>query len=164
VVGVGEPVVDRRQVEVEKKRVYAPLKRKNGMDWKELNAGVCRVMQDYCGELKNEELLKIGLKWFDELEAGEAATAFARNPHELSRLLEVFNIMTNGRMIMEACRARKASNTYLGFNRLDYPEVDLPEWQKWVTVKQDEGKVRVGELALDYHGDLKKNYESHCGL
>ena len=164
VVGVGEPLVDRRQVEVEKKRVYAPVERKNGMDWKELNAGVCRVMQDYCGELKNEELLKIGLKWFDELEAGEAATAFARNPHELSRLLEVFNIMTNGRMIMEACRARKASNTYLGFTRLDYPEVDPPEWQKWVTVKQDGGKVCVDELALDYHGDLKKNYESHCGL
>jgi succinate dehydrogenase/fumarate reductase flavoprotein subunit len=163
VIGAGEPEIDRKQVEIEKARVYAPLQQK-GMDWKELNAGVCRVMQDYCGELKSEELLKIGLNWFDELEAGEAATACARNPHELMRLLEVFSIMSNGRMIMEACRARKASNPSLGFTRLDYPEVDPPEWRKWITIKQDAGKVKVGELALDYYGDLKRNYEAHCGL
>ena len=52
-----------------------PVRRKSGMDWKELNAGVCRVMQDYCGELKSEETLKIGLKWFDEIEAGEMQLA-----------------------------------------------------------------------------------------
>ncbi|MFC2014966.1 FAD-dependent oxidoreductase [Chloroflexota bacterium] len=159
-----EPDADRRQIEAEKARVYAPLQRKDGIHWKELNAGVCRVMQDYCGALKSEELLKIGLKWFDEIEAGEAASACARNPHELLRMLEVFNILTNGQMIMEACRARKASNAHLGHLRLDYPEVDPPEWQKWVIIRQDEGKVKVGELALDYHGDMKKNYEAHCGL
>ena len=96
-------------------------------------------------------MLKIGLRWLDELEAGEAATACARNPHELLRLLEVFNVMTVGRMIFEACRARKASNAPLGFWRTDYPEVDPPEWQKWVTIKLDEGQVRVGELPLDYY-------------
>jgi len=98
------------------------------------------------------------------MEAGEAAAAFARNPHELSRLLEVFNIMTVNRMILEACRARKASHTYLHFERVDYPEVDSPEWHKWVTVKQEEGEVIAGKLPLDYHGDLKKNYDSHCGI
>ncbi|MFC2011584.1 FAD-dependent oxidoreductase [Chloroflexota bacterium] len=164
VMGADEPTIERKQVEAEKARVYAPLLRQDGMDWKELNAGVCRVMQDYCGELKSEEILKIGLKWFDELEAGEAATAFARNPHELGRLLEVFSIITNGKMIMEACRARKATIPDLGFTRTDYPKIDPPEWRKWVTVKLDEGKVKAGELPLDYHGDLKKNYETHCGL
>ena len=162
--GAEEPVIDRPQVDAEKTRVYAPLHRRGGFHWKDLNAGVCKVMQDYCGELKNEELLNLGLKWLDELEASEATAAFARNPHELLRLLEVFNIMTAGRMILEACRARRASNSYLDFKRLDYPEVDPPEWRKWVTVRLDEGKVRVGELALDYHGDMVKNYEAHCGL
>ncbi len=95
------------------------------MDWKELNSGVCKIIQGYCGELKNEELLKIGLEWLDELEAGEVANARARNPHELLRLLEVFNIITVGRMMFEASRARKASSTNLGFIRTDYPEVDL---------------------------------------
>lgn len=162
--GADEPSSDRRQIDTEKTRVYAPLYRESGMDWKELNAGICKILQDYCGELKNEELISIGLKWLDELEAGEAATARARNPHELFRVLEVFNIITVGRMMFEASRARKASNTRLGFIRTDYPEVDPPEWQKWVTIKLDDGNVKVGELPLDYYGDMEKNYEAHCGI
>ena len=47
--GMGEQEADRRQIDMEKARVYAPVQRKNGIHWKELNAGVCRVMQDYCG-------------------------------------------------------------------------------------------------------------------
>jgi hypothetical protein len=161
--GAGEPVLDRKQVEIEKARVYAPVLRKTGMEWKELNAGVCKVMQDYCGAIKSETQLKLGLKWFAEIEAGEAASAFARNPHELVRVLEVFNILTNGEMIMEGCRARKAGATALGFTRSDYPEMDAADWQKWVTVKLDEGRVKTGDLPLDYHGDMEKNYAAHSG-
>ncbi len=158
---VEESDVDRHQIEAEKARVYAPIRRKNGMDWKELNAGVCKVMQDYCGELKSEELLRIGLKWFDEMEEGEVQTSFARNPHELGRLLEVFNIITVGQMIMEGSRARKCTSPSLGFFRPDYPQVDPPEWQKWVTVRMDNGVVKTGELAKEYHGDMVRNYEIH---
>ena len=159
--GATEVAINRQQVEAEKARVYAPAKRKNGIEWKELNAGACKVMQDYCSAVKSETLLKLGLKWFEEIEVGEAASAFARNPHELVRVLEVFNIITNGKMIMEGCRARKASNSALGFTRSDYPQVNPPDWQKWVTIKQDQGKVKTGELALDYQGNLEKNYKAH---
>ncbi len=162
--GAGEPEIDRRQVDAEKTRAYAPVQREGGMEWKELNMGICKVMQDYCGEVKNEELLKLGLKWLDEIERGEATTAFARNPHELVRVLEVFNILTNGQMIMEASRARKASNSSLGFMRSDYPEIDPPEWRKWITIKQDQGTIKTGELPLDFHGDLEKNYQENCQL
>ena len=65
---------------------------------------------------------------------------------------------------MEACRARKASNSRLGFTRTDYPELDPPEWNKWVTVKQVDGIIKVGELPLNFYGDLVKYYEAHCGL
>jgi succinate dehydrogenase/fumarate reductase flavoprotein subunit len=155
---------DRRQIDLEKARVYAPVFRKSGMDWKELNAGVCKVMQDYCGELKNEETLKIGLQYFNEIETGEVNSACARTPHELSRMLEVFNILTVGKMIFEGCRARRSSNPYLGFNRTDFPEIDPPEWHKWVTVKMDGEQVKSNLLPLDYYGDVKKNYDAHCGL
>jgi succinate dehydrogenase/fumarate reductase flavoprotein subunit len=162
--GASEPVVDRVQVKAEIDRIYAPVKRRSGMDWKELNAGVCKIMQDYCGAEKNETLLKIGLKWFAETEKGEANQVIARNPHELVRVLEVFNILTNGQMIMEGCRARKASNTYLGFTRLDYPGMNTPEWRKWTTVKMVDNIVKAGDLPLDYHGDPVRNYEKHAGL
>ena len=162
--GADEPTIDRRQVEAEKARVYHPVARTDGIHWKELNAGVCKIMQDYCGETKTEEMLKLGLKWHDELEAGEAATACARTPHELLRLLEVYNIMTINRVILESCRARRASNTRMNFKRLDSPAVDLPEWNKWITIKLDNDLVTTGSLPLDYHGDMAKNYEAHCRL
>ena len=162
--GADEMGIDRRQIDAEKARVYAPVYRKNGMNWKELNAGICKILQDYCGELKNEEILTIGLKWLDELEAGEATSVRARNPHELYRVLEVYNIITVGRMMFEASRARKASSSHLDFTRTDYPEVDPPEWHKWVTIKLDGGEVKISELAIDYYGDMEKNYQDHCGL
>jgi succinate dehydrogenase/fumarate reductase flavoprotein subunit len=162
--GVSEPVADPRQIAAEKARVLAPLYRSQGIEWKELHAGVCKVMQDYCGEVKSEELLKLGLKWLDEITAGEAQTASARNPHELMRLLEVFNIMTHNRLILEACRARRATHTRLGFDRVDFPVVDAPEWDQWLTMKLVDGQAQSGKLPLDYHGDLKKNYDAHCAL
>ena len=48
--------------------------------------------------------------------------------------------------------------------RSDYPELDPPEWHKWVTIKQVDGEVAVGERPLDFWGDLRENYETHCGL
>jgi succinate dehydrogenase/fumarate reductase flavoprotein subunit len=161
--GTNQAEVDRPQVSAEKTRVYAPVLRKNGMHWKELNAGACKIMQDYCGELKTEETLSIGLQWFNELEAGEASETIARNPHELGKVLEVSNIITNGKMILEGYLARKSSNPYLGFTRLDYPLIDPPEWHKWVTVKQVDGQVKAGSLPLDYCGDMRQNYEEHRG-
>jgi succinate dehydrogenase/fumarate reductase flavoprotein subunit len=121
-------------------------------------------MQDYCGAIKSENELRLGLKWFEEIWEGEAAAAIARNPHELVRVLEVFNIITNGEMIMEGCRARKSGASALGFTRSDYPEMDQAEWKKWVTVKLDQGKVKTGEFPLDYYGDMEKNYRAHAGL
>jgi succinate dehydrogenase/fumarate reductase flavoprotein subunit len=159
-----EPVIERSQVDAEKARVYAPVQRRDGIDWKELEAGIARVMQDYCGPVKNEQLLNLGLKWLDEIKEGEAAELFARNPHELMRAIEVLDIHTVGEMVIQASLARKASNGLLGFKRSDYPEENPPEWQKWITTRLVDGKVKVGELPLNFWGPMKENYEAHCGL
>lgn len=158
------PVIDSGQVQAEKVRVYAPVKRKSGIDWKELIAGLGRVMQEYCAVYKNEEIMKIGLRWVKELREGEAITVYARNPHELMRCLEAFSKITFAEMVLHASLARKASSSMLDFFRSDYPEVDAPEWHKWVTIKQVDGDVKVGELPLGYWRPLKENYEAHCGL
>jgi hypothetical protein len=159
------PVIDRGQVAGEKVRVYAPLRRTDGVEWKELNAGICRVMQEWCGDRKSEELLKIGLVWLKELREGEATKAYARNPHELMRVLESFTILTVGEMILHACLARKASNKWLHFYRTDYPEVDPPEWDKYITIRLENGAVKTRELPLFYWlkppnaPTYKENYE-----
>ena len=78
-----EPSIERQQVDVEKARVYAPIHRRDGMGWKELKAGLCKIMQDYCGESKNEEALRMGLRWLSSLRESEIASAYARNPTSL---------------------------------------------------------------------------------
>ncbi len=162
--------IDRKQVAEEKARVYAPVMRKDGIGWKELRAGLCRIMQDYCGEFKSEGTLRLGLEWIRSVRESEGATAFARNPHELCRVLECYTHMTVGEIIMQASLARKASSTLLDFKRLDYPEVDPPEWNKIVTIRKENGRIKTGDLPLRYWlllpnaASCEENYRKHCEL
>jgi succinate dehydrogenase/fumarate reductase flavoprotein subunit len=166
----GEPVIDRKQVEAEKTRVYAPVMRQSGVGWKELRAGLCRIMQDYCGESRSEEVLKMGLRWLNSIRESEASMAYARNPHELARTLENFTHLTVSEIVMHASLARQASSMELEFKRIDYPKMDPPEWQKYITLRQEKGEVKVGERPLKYWllppnaPTYEENYNKHCGL
>ncbi len=153
--------IPREQVSIEKARVYAPVKRAAGMDWKELHAGIARTMQYFCSEYKTEPLFRMGLDSLRDIEERWAPTLFAPDPHKLVRSLEDLSILTHAQIIMHASRARKASSRFLGFHRIDYPQLDPPEWRKFVTVKQENGKVKIGMRELDYCGNLKANYEKH---
>jgi hypothetical protein len=167
---VDQPEIDKKQVETEKSRIYALVNRKEGMGWKEVKAGLCRVMQDYCGEFKSENTLKMGLDFLDSIRESEVANLYARNPHELARSLECLTHITLGEMVIHASLARKASSRKFGFKRLDYPAIDPPEWNKYVTIRQENGGVRVGDLPprywlqSPYAPDYKENYNQHCSL
>jgi succinate dehydrogenase/fumarate reductase flavoprotein subunit len=143
---------------------------KHNIGWKELNAGICRIMQDHCGEYRSEETLKAGLRLLKELRESEAAMLYASTPHELGRALECFTIMTVGEIAIQASLARKASSAFLNLNRLDFPQKDPAEWQKLLPIKQVDGKVKVGELPCDYHlrspyaPTYTENYRLHAGI
>jgi hypothetical protein len=78
------------------------------------------------------------------------------------RSIEDLSLLTHGQIVLNASLARKASSRALSFNRIDYPQMDPPEWNKFVTVKLlPNGKVGAGELPLNYAGDLKANYEAN---
>jgi succinate dehydrogenase/fumarate reductase flavoprotein subunit len=165
-----EPMLDRKQVEAEKERAYRPIKQgKNGVGWKELNVAIARVMQDYCGKYKNERTLTRGLSLLNELKENEGATAYAANPHELGRTLECFSLITLGEMVMQASLLRKCSTAYLDFYRLDYPQMDPPEWEKHLPMRQEDGRVKARELPLDFHlrspyaSSYEENYALHAG-
>ncbi len=152
---------DRDQVAYEKSRICEPLKLDQGIGWKALNAAVARIMQHHCGALKSDLLLRTGLDRLQNIKENEAARLMARNPHEWMRSLEVLNILTNADLILHSASARKAGCRYLHFQRSDYPEVDPPEWQVFVTVKRRGGCVTVEKIPLDYYGSVKQNYEAY---
>ena len=168
--GVNPPEIDRKQVEEAKFFTYAPVGKSGTIGWKELQAGLCRIMQDYCGEYKNEDILRHGLWWLNSIRESEVEKTYIRNPHELGRYLECMMRMTVGEIMMHASLARKASSPSLDFKRTDYPQNDPPEWKKFVTVKMEDGDVKVGSLPLNYWllppyaSTYEENYEKHKGF
>jgi succinate dehydrogenase/fumarate reductase flavoprotein subunit len=152
--------ISLEQVVREKDRVYAPVKRDDGIDWKELHAGISKAMQYFCSEFKDEQLLNMGLGALKEIEDVHVPRLYTLDPHKLMRTIEDLNLLDHGRIIFNASLARRASSRMLNFFRIDYPQVDPPEWQKFVTVKLENGKVKAGELPFGYWGDMKANYEA----
>ena len=154
-------LADAEQVSLEQTRIHSLLVGFGGVEWKELNATIACIMKDHCGARKSAEGLAQGLVKLREIRRNEALHLRPRNPHELTRTLEVLNILTNAELVVHACMAREASAKYLLFKRSDYPRVDPPDWSKFVTVKLENGRVVEGSLPLDYYGPLEENYEAH---
>jgi succinate dehydrogenase/fumarate reductase flavoprotein subunit len=150
------------QAEREKERVYAPLHNNpsTAIGWKELNMGIAKTMQNYCGEIKRNELLNIGLRRLEEYESKVVPDTFAYNPHELTRLLEVIDILTVSKLILHSCLARKTSVPALCFDRGDNLVAGTGD-KNLIIVKQVNGQVVVSEKPAGFFGDLKENYEKH---
>ena len=112
----------------------------------------------------------MGLRWLNSIRESEASRAYARNPHELARTLECFTRLTVGEIVMNASLNRKASSKALGLNRLDYPAIDPPEWKKLITMRLENGDIKVGERPVDYQlqspnaSTYEENYRRHCSL
>jgi succinate dehydrogenase/fumarate reductase flavoprotein subunit len=156
-----EPKISREQVDREKARVYAPVKRSSGIDWKELHAGVSRVMQYYVSEYRTKNLLTMGLNSLQKIEKESVPQLFAMDPHKLMRCQEDVSILTYAQIITQASLARNASSVPLNFQRIDYPALDPPEWNKFVTLKMVDDKVKIGDLPLAFWGNMKEHYEAH---
>jgi len=159
--------VERKQVDEIKQRLYAPATRKDGIGWKEFKQGLARIMQDNVGEQKSKSVLEHALNMLQSVKEGEFEELYARNPHELVRVHECYTSMVLAEMVIRASLAREASNTFLNFSRYDFPEVNQPEWDKYITVKELDGKPVIGELPLryflkgQYSGDWAENYHKY---
>jgi succinate dehydrogenase/fumarate reductase flavoprotein subunit len=156
-----KPFISSEQVVKEKARVYAPIKRDDGLEWKELHTGIATAMQHFCSEYKTELLLNMGLDSLRNIEDKWVPKLYAADPHKLSRCLEDLSILTIAQVIVHASLARKASSRFLELQRIDYPELDPPEWSKFLTVKLENGTLKSGERPLNYWGNPVKNYEFH---
>jgi succinate dehydrogenase/fumarate reductase flavoprotein subunit len=163
--------LDRLQIETEKKRVYASVRRTDGIGWKEFKNGCCRVMQDHCTEYKTDKLLRQGIQWFESIRESEMPMLRARNPHELGKVLECYAQLECSEMTLYASLARKAGTKVFDFKRTDYPEYDPPEYDVFITVSCDEnGNYITDKLPLDYYlqapceSDFKSNYEKYASL
>jgi succinate dehydrogenase/fumarate reductase flavoprotein subunit len=159
--GVDRAPVSPDQVAFEKARIYAPINRSEGIDWKELHAGIARVLQFFASEFKNTRMLNIALDSLQEIEEVHVSRLYALDPHKLMRGIEDLSLLEHARIILNASLARRASSRVLNFYRIDFPEIDPPEWNKFITIKQENNKPVAGSLPTNYYGNLKDNYEAY---
>lgn len=152
--------IDRAFCDAEKARLYHPMEVENGMDWRELNMAISKAMQNYCGGVKCRDLLNQGLELLEQYEREAVPQVGASNPHELMRAHEVFDILTVAKLILQACLLRESSSEPLCFSRSDFPEMDPPKDDCFITIRLDaSGQVVRGMVPKGYFGDLKEEYE-----
>ncbi len=153
--------VRKEDIEAEKKRLYAPLyvNREDGMGWKELNMAIAKAMQNYCGGVKCEALLKEGLDLLKSFGREIVPKLSASNPHELMRTHEVLDILTVAELVLYASLERKASSEPLCFVRSDYPQMEKEDERRHIVIRQENGNVVTRDVPLDFFGNLKDEYE-----
>ncbi|MDO4298166.1 MAG: FAD-dependent oxidoreductase [Lachnospiraceae bacterium] len=153
--------ISRKDVEAEKQRLYAPLyvDKEEGIGWKELNMAISKAMQNYCGGVKCDALLKEGLDLLESYEREIVPNLTASNPHDLMRTHEVLDILTVAQLVLHASLARKSSSEPLCFRRSDYPEMDPAQDRKHIVIWQENKQVLTRDVPLDFFGKLQTEYE-----
>lgn len=159
VAGVSLAEPDRADVEAEKRRLYAPLEREDGMDWRELNMAISKAMQNYCGGIKCRDLLEEGLNLLQSYEREFVPQLSCANPHELMRTHEVLDILQVSQIILQACLFRESSSKPLCFERSDFPQIDPEEDRCFYTIRLENGKPVRGRVPLGYFGSVEPEYE-----
>ena len=153
--------IDRSQIDKEKERVLAPTKIEAGMEWKELHNGLCRVMQYFAGEFRNEQMFDIALDEIGRIEENAVPELYALDPHKLMRSVEVLSLIQDAKIVLSAMKERRFTNAELGISRVDYPENDEEDQNKYLTLTFDGEKINFDRIPIRYWGNMKEEYEAH---
>jgi succinate dehydrogenase/fumarate reductase flavoprotein subunit len=137
------PPVDGDQVEIERKRIVAPLSRPTGIPHHQYEYKVRRLVNDYLQPPKTVNRMTQGLEYFTRLR-DELDEVGATNPHEMMRAVECSFIRDCAEMAARASLFRTESRWGLYHYRLDYPEMNDAEWFVHVNLR----KGPSGEMEL----------------
>ncbi|MBW1799085.1 MAG: FAD-binding protein, partial [Deltaproteobacteria bacterium] len=118
------------------------MDRENGPGWKEANLAVQQIMNDYAGkEVRSHSLLNAGLKYLRDLKAEVLSNMTATDAHTLMRCLEVIDLIDIGEIVFLTALERKETR---GMHvRTDYPFTNPLLNNKFLTVRQENGEVRL---------------------
>ena len=111
--------------------------RRDGPDWQEANTLLQQLMWDYAGPVRSATFLEAGYRALLKLRQKAYGSMMACNPHELTRALEVLNLIEIGELTFLAASERK--ETRGKHNRVDYPFTN-PLLEKLLVVKKVDGK------------------------
>lgn len=141
--------LDQAQLVDEIERISAPLSRRNGVHFFELEEVLRTIMWQLAGPAREEEGLAWAQKKIERLSEVEKELS-ARNYHELMRVHEARNLLTVARMTVAAARFRQESRFGVCHKRMDFPHTDNENWQGLVLVKKEEEAIKLSFKPLSY--------------
>jgi succinate dehydrogenase/fumarate reductase flavoprotein subunit len=114
----------------------------SGPGWQEANWALQQIMNDYAGpEVRSETLLSAGLKYLRDLKKKVLTTLKVNDSHTLMRALETIDLMECGETIFLTALERKETRAM--HNRSDFPFTNPLLQDKFLTIKQVDGEVRL---------------------
>jgi len=112
--------------------------RETGGDWKEFNFALQETMDDYCGYVRSATLLEAGLKHLQRVKQKAYSAMVARDQWQLTRCLEVLNLLDLSEITILAANERK--ETRGRHFRADHPFANVALDKMLLYVKQKNGK------------------------
>ncbi len=129
--------LDRKALEAERKRVFAPLTRKDGVHYGEFENIVRIITTDHFGPVKTEISLTSAIGKLNALDTYRSQLK-ATNLHELMRCHEAANIHEVAKIVAHAALARKESRFNPYHHRADFPETS-DDWCGLIVAKKGAG-------------------------
>jgi succinate dehydrogenase/fumarate reductase flavoprotein subunit len=128
------PRVDDGQIALERERVWAPLRRREGLTPFQVEYKTRRLVNDYLQPPKVRRKMEIALERFDEIRE-DLEHVVAENPHELMRAMEAHTIRDCAELAARASLFRTESRWGLYHLCVDHPERNDAEWFCHTNVK-----------------------------
>ncbi|MDH2901673.1 MAG: FAD-binding protein [archaeon] len=134
------PSIPENDLNAEKSRVYAPLKRSSGIHYLDFEKEIRDIMSDYVGFERTDKSIRKAVVLLDQLSPSMKELK-AENYHDLMRALESQNVYVVARLVARASLERK--ETRWGGNliapRGDFPD-PVSEWGNKIIVLKKENR------------------------
>lgn len=141
--------VDEEQIVNAKERVFAPLKREEGLSHREFEDILRKILWENLGVVRTDGSIRNALSKLDKLEAYKDRLV-ARNLHELMRVNEAQEMLQVGRLSAVASLHRKETRFGVFHRRVDYPETDDANFCGQIVLQKRQGEVKVTFNPLTY--------------
>jgi adenylylsulfate reductase subunit A len=133
------PNVNPAEVSREKKRIFKPMKTKNGIGYERFERAIRQVMTYYMGYVRNQKGMETALERLNFIER-YVEKLHASNLHELMRANEAVHLLKTCQLSTRATMERKESGRTL-YRRSDYPDIN-PDCNKSLVLWQESGEIK----------------------
>jgi succinate dehydrogenase/fumarate reductase flavoprotein subunit len=141
------------KISVERNRVFAPLKRKDGVPPITIMRRIQHTMWTYLGLVKNEQGMLKAKQILNHIRRIELPKIYvkaktSRGNFEMAEALETNNMLITSELLTASSLFRKESRNR--FIRDDYPKRDDENWLKHIIIKKEEGKIKISTIPVEF--------------